>query len=646
MGPPPSPVPPAKRRYDQAPSGHAPNPQRSLASNGDAVSVDEDASILSMPPKASIIDEFVPPNPAVALQRSTSDEVAQKTRVQHQLPAQMPASLLPQRRVDDSLQTLRPQMTTQQRHPQGPRSGFFTEERSELPQQTQPSQVVTQHLSLHQPFGRQAEKHRVDQPQRPQAILPQQRHIVAQQVPGVQQHYQGAPAVSSPPSYQQQESAVQHHLPVHTTHSRQSSSTASGPLLQTITKQEPDAAPFRRHDSVSQALNFGPSPAHSPVSMRPQSIFGTQQELIRPNSTPAAPSMEQTRPNQAKRSNLINLLNPDEPAEAPPPPKRLPLEHTRPQAAPSPPSSSFSNVTLQQPHTLSHREEIASTQPSSGSRNYTELSSVMGRQPARLHQAATLSQDNTSSYSRDLIHRWDPRQSERTQSQTLSQFPRPPASTQSDQMNPTQSSLSQSHHHTFLSQSLQHPSHVPSPPPQTQPHPSLQTPYRTPSTSSHHSRMPSYANSGPPAPQGPPSNTGAPSAIQPPSSHPHSAVQSPVPSIHRSHGSMSLESRNTLQGFETRNPLHQSHPFQTPQQPQQLEQRIHSQHHETREQKPLQLQHQQQQRASLMSSGGYPGPPHRTFTPTPPGGLFLGPGQHQQSHQRRFSQEGRADERR
>jgi hypothetical protein len=38
------------------------------------------------------------------------------------------------------------------------------------------------------------------------------------------------------------------------------------------------------------------------------------------DSTPIAPSTEQSRPTTAKRSNIMSILN-DEPAEPPPPPK-------------------------------------------------------------------------------------------------------------------------------------------------------------------------------------------------------------------------------------------------------------------------------------------------------------------------------------
>ena len=447
LGPPPSPVAPQKKKYDQAPSAHPMNTPRSLAPNGETVAMDEEASNSSMPPKPSIIDEFVPPNPSVVLQRSTSNEMDQKSRLQHQLQAQMTPMLLPQRRMEESLQTLRPQMTTQQRHPQGPRIGVFAEERTELRQPNQLSQVATKHSSLHQSFSRQNEKPRTDQPQRPTTLLPQQRHIAAQHGSSVQLHYQNAPAVSSPSSYQQQESANQHQAPAHMVHARQLSSTSSGPFLQMITKQEPDSVPFRRHDSLAQALNFGQSPAHSPVSTRPQSVFGAQPEPSRPNSTSATSSVEQTRPTPAKRSNIINILNNDEPIE-PPPSKRVSLEQTRPQPVQSPPSSTFLNVTStsQQPHTLHRREEIAPSHSSNGSRYPTELSSIIGRQPSLPQQTATQPQDSMSIYSvnqgdREWIHRNDPRLSERSQSHTLSQYAVQPPS---HHVNPTQSSLSQS----------------------------------------------------------------------------------------------------------------------------------------------------------------------------------------------------------
>src|SRR5436309_12619928 len=130
MSPLPSPTAPTKRRYEQTPLAPSTNGQRSLAPNAEMGAMDEEASILSTP-KPSHIDEFVPPNPSIALQRSTSNEMAQKPRVQHQSPAQNNPILLPHRRPEESLQALRPQTSNQQRHLPGPPSGFFTEDRSE-----------------------------------------------------------------------------------------------------------------------------------------------------------------------------------------------------------------------------------------------------------------------------------------------------------------------------------------------------------------------------------------------------------------------------------------------------------------------------------------------------------------------------------
>ena len=660
MGPPPSPIAPPKRRYDQTPSGPPTNTQRSLAPNGEAVTMDEEAPISSMP-KSTIVEDFI--SPPIKIQRSSSNEMAQKSRLHHQSPGQMSSALFPQRRADEPLQTLRPQMTSSQRHPQGPRSGFFAEERSEPRQPNQPNQPapgMAPQSSLLQSLSRQTEKPRIDQPQRPPTLLPQQRAIAAQQVPGVQQHYQNVPAVSSPPSYHQQETSPQQKLPAHLMHARQLSSTTPGPASQMVTKQEPDPIPFRRHESLNQALLYGHSPAHSPVSMRPQTVLGTHSEPHRPSSTPAAPSSEPSRPTPAKRSNIMSILN-DEPTEPTPPAKRLSLEQSRPQSRPSPPLSIFSNppASSQQSQILQRRDEASSLQPSTAPRYPLGLSSIIGRQEAMLQQASNQAQDNMSSYSanqnrdRDWISRYDPRQPlgtgepvSRPQSQALSQYAVQPSSTQSHQINPPQSTLTQSHHRTFLGQALQHPGHVPSPPPPTQAQGSMQTLYRTSSTSSHHSRMSSYTHSGQPAKQSSQSGTGASTAIPSQSNHSHSAVQSPAPGMHRPHVSMSQETRNPLPSFETRNSLHQPHHFQTPQQQpqqQQLEQRIHPQQQEFQQQEMLQLQ--QQQRASLMSSGGYPAP-HVTLTPL--GGMLSGQGQHpqQQSHHRHFSQEGRTEERR
>ena len=599
MGPPPSPVAPPKRRYDQTPLGPPPNAQRPLAPNGETVTVEDEATPLSMPSKSSFVEDFVPPNSTIALPRSTSNEMVQKPRLQHA------ATLLPHGRVEEPPQAPRPPTTNQQRNLQGPPSGFFIEKRSEPRQPNQSSPGMTQQPPLHQSLSRQNERPRIDQPQRAQTLLPQQqRYIAAQQVPSVQQHYQNAPAISSPPSFHQQESSVQHQVPAHVMHARPSSSTASAPSLQITTKQEPDIVPFPRRDSLNQALHYAQSPAHSPVSMRPQPVFGTPQEPSRPNSTPTASSAEQTRPTPAKRSNITSLLNPN-PAESPPP-KRLSLEQNRTPSIQSPPSSIVSHVTTsQQPPTLYRREDGASfQQQSSGSRYHPESSSIISHSQSLLHQSSTPTQDNR----RDWISQWDPRAVQ--------------PSTQSHHINHSQPSLS---HRTMMGQSsLQHPGHVPSPPPQTQHQSSMQTPYRIPSTSSPHSRMPSYTGSGQPATQVSQSGTGVSTAIQPQSNHPHSALHSPVPGLPRSHASTSLESRSQQQGFETRTPLHQPHTFQQ------------QQHAVVQQQELQQLQQQQQQQRA-----------YRTFTSTPPGGAFLGQGQHsqQQSHQRHFSQEGRMEER-
>jgi hypothetical protein len=100
----------------------------------------------------------------------------------------------------------------------------------------------------------------------------------------------------------------------------------------------------------------------------------------------------------------------------------------------------------------------------------------------------------------------------------------------------------------------------------------MQNFYHTLSTPSHHSRMPSYTNSGQSATQGSQSNAGTSTALEPQPNHPHSAVQSPPPGFHRSHVSMGLGSKNPLQSIEMRTQLYQPYQFQPSQQQQQQSQ--------------------------------------------------------------------------
>lgn len=176
---------------------------------------------------------------------------------------------------------------------------------------------------------------------------------------------------------------------------------------------------------------MGPPPSPIPAAKRrydptsPGPSTNAQRSLA-PDGE--APSLELHRPTIRKRSHLMDILN-DEPVEFSPP-----LKH--------------------------HRDEASSLQPTTASRYPLEPSSINGRQESFPPQASHQMQDNISSYSASQIRDWLSRFDPRLQYQALPQYSVHPPSTQSHQINPPQSSLSQSQHRTILGRTLQHSSHV------------------------------------------------------------------------------------------------------------------------------------------------------------------------------------------
>jgi len=603
---------------------------RALAPSTEGVILDEDP--LQSINKGPIITDL-PPTPSVALQRNASGEIA-KARIAQPGASRTTPTLLPQR-TEDALQPLRPQPMIQQRALHGPRSGFFTEERTESRQPAHSSQYQSPDM---QPF-RPSEKLRPEQTQRNVPVQQQQQQQQQQRNPSLQQtstlpQQFHSNVASSPPGLPPQDAAAPSLSVQLLQGSRQLSPAATGIQAQFQTKQEPDAGLFRRHipEPPNPAQVYVPSPAHSPTSARPPSIFNSHAEPPRPSSTPAAPQ-EPPRPTPGKISNIRSILNDDLTEQ--PVAKRPSLEHPHPSSIRSTPKYPQPPSITQQPYQLGRSDELASLQPSSASQFSQKVTSIPGRRASVTQLAAGQPIPEYGTFSSNQVtwmDRFDPRQNgspaeqmTRSQAPSISQYSSHHQPSQPHQVSLSQQNMSQSHHRSILNTALQHPGHAPSPPPALQATLPHQAPlYRTSSQSSNHSRMPSFASSIHSTP-------GAGPATNPTHQHqnpPHSTVQSPVPTtLHR-------PTQSQL-GFEPRKPLQQPPPSYLQQQPpisqqpaslfqQELEPQIHR--------PPYKLDHstvgmqtvqhdmthphqQQQQRASMIGPALTGQEPRRTFTP-------------------------------
>lgn len=211
---------------------------------------------------------------------------------------------------------------------QGPKMGFFTEERRE------PPATVLSHAAPRVPeapiSGRQTpmpvpEMARMEHVHHPQSLRPSTVDL------------HGSPLLTAqntappPPQPSYMHSQPQSLVSSHSRHP--SLGKPPGSPVPPIQRLEPEVSPIRRE-------SLGPRPLY-PLPSQPASIphppgpaLSPPKELSRPSSTPAEPPPE-APPRQvpAKRSNIMSILN-DEPEE-PQPRKRFASEQVPSTAAPS-----------------------------------------------------------------------------------------------------------------------------------------------------------------------------------------------------------------------------------------------------------------------------------------------------------------------
>ncbi|KKY28833.1 putative myb dna-binding domain-containing protein [Phaeomoniella chlamydospora] len=394
-----------KRKYDATPSSVV---QRPLAPSTETLNPGEEVSRDAL--QRPLLEEPAMPTG----QRSPVKEL-------HHRHQQQPVSIQsrPQvnplaPRVEDTYQPGRPPAVAAQRPDQGPRRGFFAEDRPERRQSVSLTQPPIQI-----PPQQTVDRARPEQPPRHANLAPSRAPVSS----AAQAPYPGTamPGISQAP-YMQQVGAqpVQSRSPMR--HARNLSSTGHGSPVQAVLKHEPDTAPLRRPDSQTTFIpSYAGSPAQSPAMPRPVQPVHIPREPLRPSSTPAPP-IEPPKVTPAKRSNIMSILN-DEPSEGPPQ-KRPSLENNANRGPPAP--SSTQSLAHQQAHNYgqtmqSRRGEppqpmhVQQQQPPPRSAFTTPVSSLHPSTMQPGHQLAEYSSSyrqeaNQSPAGRDSwLARYDPR---------------------------------------------------------------------------------------------------------------------------------------------------------------------------------------------------------------------------------------------
>lgn len=564
MGPPPLPAIPPKRRYDVSTSTAT---QRPLAPSTDTVDVDDAMNVSAKP---AYSEDRSPP-------------------AHHNSP---PSGMLPNpprtnqansatNRADEHV---RPQNAVQPRPSQGPRIGFFNEERREVRQPSTAQMVPQQSGSLQLLPSQPSEKPRAES-SRHQTILPQRQNIAPQPVHQSPSQFPPSTATMTQPSFSTPVSMPQSGTFGSTPHMR-NPSMHSAPQSSNV-KQEPDAGLSRRQDSQPQLRPFKASPVESPIASRPPTALPLQKDNVNIRSNPAPappPASEPPRAAPAKRSNLMSLLN-DEPIE-PQPSKRISADLASSAGKVSSVHSPSTTFYSQQPQPMPGNQQyprrdeaplLQHQQPPQHLPYKSHVSPIQMHPPPTIQPAETRDFRDLAGYSgspapgpanRDWINRFDPRMSQhhtppsgtpdpasRGQQIPLSPYPSTSAPAQQTSLlansTPTQSSSGSQYHRITITQPSILPAD-PSPPPQPG-QPTSQM-YRAASTAQQHARMPSYG-------QHPPLHIHTSNVS---SGHPHSAPSSAIPSMHRQ-PSVGYETRPVpaaqAQGFPHQQPqLQQPHP--------------------------------------------------------------------------------------
>ncbi|KAK2749577.1 hypothetical protein FQN55_003277 [Onygenales sp. PD_40] len=360
-GPLPVPNIPQKRRYEATPSSVAPRP---LAPNTE-VAEPIDATMSSKPKAAAVPLSAAQPAPTQARQQ-VEKERSQPRFYPLAQATNSPVTNLQPMNEEAQQRSIRPQLPHAQRSQQGPRAGYFSDERRDGRTGLPISPLTT--LASQEPSG----------PKMQQNVIPIQgsarlgglhsqnltrheMHMQSQEGQETMRYPSMSQTVAFPQtSYlqQQQQQTNSPVTPASRTHSRRSSravttSTATSPI-QRLPKQDPDAASMLRNEQLVQPKSSMPLPGQLLGIGRRSPVISPTKETARPSSTPAQGHPEPPRHVPAKRSNIINILNDD--PEEPPPRKRFASDQPSPantsQLYPGPHSKS------QPGHPASHDEPL------------------------------------------------------------------------------------------------------------------------------------------------------------------------------------------------------------------------------------------------------------------------------------------------
>ncbi|KAL8826597.1 MAG: hypothetical protein Q9191_003703 [Dirinaria sp. TL-2023a] len=396
MGLPPPPTIVQKRRYDTGPQIAPPRP---LAPSVETTEIDKDSAGLqpSKPIKVS------PPQLLSGSQRPTSTLIPGEPASSN---AASPGPLL-----SSTGPPVRPTSQSQQQRGsqplQGPRSGFFSDDRTRPALQPQPAAPSQPHQQIRQ--QPQSEGHPL------RSLLDSNRPSNFDEPPvhahdrARQDNNQGSSRYQQP--VQPSQSSVSHQS---TPLSQQPSTTSQkriAPLHSVDINIQPRVATHQQltsqqHPSVDQRQEqqrlenqtaarrtdgFGQprqTPIPSSANTRPPLNFSPPQDGVRPNSVPAAPPP----PQPPKRSNIMSILN-DEPAE---PQTRKRVSDSRPSAAaaPTPPPQSPAGPIYQQQPTqpvmqYMRRDPSTGEAPSQVQQHHqrSSLGQVLSQHPPPQHQA-------------------------------------------------------------------------------------------------------------------------------------------------------------------------------------------------------------------------------------------------------------------
>lgn len=368
-------IPPTKRKYDTAPGGQrAAETERKVETATKA--------------KGPIVEDFAP---AVGIRSVVNDAkptLAHATQIRPVPPASVP--LRPQESSTTS---------SASRSSHKPRAGFFPDER--------------RHQLLSQPSMQPPVAAGPPQtPNRPQREQPLQTAPAPKPIQTSPAHQ---PPHQSPlqPAHQPAHQTV--HQPVHIKPifaSPQRSSMPSQP--QNIRAEPPSSASghvvmkhdqdshFRRPENLDSRIPF-PQPSHSPTSARFSNPYGPPIEPARPHSTPAQSMAESQRLAAPKRSNLMSLLNDEQPKS--PPRKRPGVELERTPSYPSSYAREGSRLT-----SAPQREDLIRHQAHSP---YDPVLDQPRQQPLQPHRSVgSGSEEKPVVYSvgDDWVKKFDPRQ--------------------------------------------------------------------------------------------------------------------------------------------------------------------------------------------------------------------------------------------